>query len=114
MFTKEMQKALKADGEKLRQLTGEDHGPIFLEGWMTDMADLVVVSMHEKGFPQADMYRGAAEIPADEFETIGMAPDDFFTMSKADSPHDAVIKAKERWPGAFVVTVLDDPDDDER
>jgi len=27
MFTKEMQKALEADGEKLRQLTGEDHGP---------------------------------------------------------------------------------------
>ena len=24
---KEMQKALEADGEKLRQLTGEDHGP---------------------------------------------------------------------------------------
>ena len=40
MFTKEMQKALKADGEKLRQLTGEDHGPIFLEGRMTDMDDV--------------------------------------------------------------------------
>lgn len=26
---KEMQKALEADGEKLRQLTGEDHGPEF-------------------------------------------------------------------------------------
>lgn len=29
MFTKEMQRALEADGEKLRQLTGEDHGPHF-------------------------------------------------------------------------------------
>ncbi len=28
-FSKEMQKALKADGEKLRQLTGVDHGPEF-------------------------------------------------------------------------------------
>lgn len=28
-FDKEMQKALESDGEKLRQLTGEDHGPIF-------------------------------------------------------------------------------------
>lgn len=27
---KEMMDALKADGEKLRQLTGEDHGPEFL------------------------------------------------------------------------------------
>ena len=26
----EMQKALEADGEKLRQLTGEDHGPWIL------------------------------------------------------------------------------------
>lgn len=26
---KEMQKALEADGEKLRQLTGKDHGPYF-------------------------------------------------------------------------------------
>lgn len=30
MFTKEMIAALEADGEKLRQLTGEDHGPEFL------------------------------------------------------------------------------------
>lgn len=27
MFDKEMMAALEADGEKLRQLTGEDHGP---------------------------------------------------------------------------------------
>lgn len=31
MFTKEMQRALEADGKKLRQLTGEDHGPYFDE-----------------------------------------------------------------------------------
>jgi hypothetical protein len=30
-FDKAMQKALEADGEKLRQLTGEDHGPDFLQ-----------------------------------------------------------------------------------
>ncbi len=30
MFSREMMKALEADGEKLRQLTGEDHGPVFL------------------------------------------------------------------------------------
>lgn len=28
---REMQEALEADGEKLRQLTGEDHGPWFLD-----------------------------------------------------------------------------------
>lgn len=31
MFGREMQMALEADGEKLRQLTGEDHGPYFVE-----------------------------------------------------------------------------------
>ena len=30
-FDKEMMRALEADGEKLRQLTGEDHGPVFIE-----------------------------------------------------------------------------------
>lgn len=29
-FDKNMQKALAADGEKLRAMTGEDHGPYFL------------------------------------------------------------------------------------
>ena len=28
-FDKAMQKALKEDGKKLRQLTGQDHGPYF-------------------------------------------------------------------------------------
>lgn len=30
-FTKEMLAALRADGEKLRQMTGEEHGPAFDE-----------------------------------------------------------------------------------
>jgi hypothetical protein len=30
-FDLEMQRALEADGEKLRQLTGEDHGPYFFD-----------------------------------------------------------------------------------
>src|SRR6266446_9601298 len=29
LFTEAMQQALEADGEKLQQLTGEDHGPYF-------------------------------------------------------------------------------------
>jgi hypothetical protein len=38
MFTKEMMDALEADGEKLRQLTGADHGPVFLPpGSRTDL-----------------------------------------------------------------------------
>jgi hypothetical protein len=30
MFNEEMRRALELDGEKLRQMTGEDHGPYFL------------------------------------------------------------------------------------
>lgn len=35
MFTKEMMRALEADGEKLRQLTGKDHGPMSYDQWKT-------------------------------------------------------------------------------
>ncbi len=77
------------------------------------MPDLVIVSMHEKGFPQADMYRDCADIPAAEFEELGLVPDDFFTLKKGDTTHMAVIKAKERWPGAWVETILDLDDEHE-
>lgn len=35
MFTKEMQRALEADGEKLRQLTGDDYKIVFDDEWET-------------------------------------------------------------------------------
>ncbi len=38
MFTKEMMAALAADGEKLRQMTGEDHGPYFVADEEPDQA----------------------------------------------------------------------------
>jgi DnaJ-class molecular chaperone len=34
MNTKAMQRALELDGEKLRQLTGEDHGPVPIEDYL--------------------------------------------------------------------------------
>ena len=42
MYSKEMMKALEADGEKLQAMTGEDHGPVFgtYEGVTVDRADL--------------------------------------------------------------------------
>lgn len=33
-YDAEMQRALEADGEKLRQMTGEDHGPYVGLGWV--------------------------------------------------------------------------------
>lgn len=34
MFDKAMMAALEADGEKLRQLTGHDHGPVWIDDRM--------------------------------------------------------------------------------
>ncbi|MEX2739972.1 hypothetical protein AB3480_00735 [Rhizobium mongolense] len=58
-FDKEMQKALEADGEYLRQMTGEDHGPYFLvtcEACCGDGVFLKRVTVHEPGcaFPHDD------------------------------------------------------------
>jgi hypothetical protein len=39
IFDKEMQAALEADGEYLRQMTGEDHGPFFLDDYDDDYED---------------------------------------------------------------------------
>lgn len=43
MFTKQMQDALRADAEKLRHLTGEEHNVVFLD----DADDPVFVSTCE-------------------------------------------------------------------
>lgn len=57
--TKEMQQALEADGEKLRQLTGGDHGPLQL--FTCEVCDgrgyivhRVTVYEHGCGFPHDD------------------------------------------------------------
>lgn len=45
MMDKEMQRALEADGEKLRALTGEDHGPV--EDWPPDEPDFCIIHGYE-------------------------------------------------------------------
>lgn len=72
------------------------------------MADLVIVSMHENGFPVADMYREAAEISGDELELMGLVPDCFFTMGRGDSIEAAYSKATLTWPGAKIVYAADE------
>jgi len=57
---KEMQLALEADGEKLRQLTGEDHGPEFLFdcyqcGGQGVIRNVIQVYEHGCGFPHDDV-----------------------------------------------------------
>lgn len=44
MFDKDMQAALIADGAKLSELTGEDHGPYFLD----DDDDVKCVNAHDR------------------------------------------------------------------
>lgn len=75
--------------------------------------DLAIVSMNEKGFPQADLYLGVAGMPSDEFEACGMAPDTFFTMEIGDSLGTAYVRAQMTWPDAKVVIAEDDePEED--
>jgi hypothetical protein len=75
--------------------------------------DLAVVSMHEKGFPQGDLYLGFAGIDAMEFERLGAAPDAFFTMKKGDTLEQAAEKALQLWPTAIVVPAADDEDEED-
>ena len=70
---------------------------------------LVIVSMHEKGFPSADLY---VETNWDD-DLEGVAPDGFFTMKRGDSLDAAVAKAKDKWPGARVMIAEESENDDE-
>lgn len=64
--------------------------------------DLVIISKHEKGFWQADLYLEGCGIPADEWELIGPVPDGFFTMKRGQTMLEAMHKAKEKWPNARI------------
>lgn len=66
------------------------------------MTDLVIISKHPKGFWQADLYKDAWEIPANEFEQIGPSPDDFFTLKYGESRIAAVYRARAKWPWAKI------------
>ena len=61
-----------------------------------DQFDLVLVSMNEKGFPQADLF---LETNHDD-DLDGAAADQFFTMKRGDTIEAAVAKAKAKWPKA--------------
>ncbi len=75
------------------------------------MTDLVIISMHEKGFPQADIYLGAAEMDPSEFRRCVMPPDGFFTMKRGDTLEAAFAKAQAEYPTAKVVYAAEDDDE---
>lgn len=71
---REMMLALEADGEKLRQLTGDDHGPWFLED--CPACDGKGITVHGTivyeagcGFPHDDSYELKCEA-CDGFGTV--------------------------------------------
>lgn len=80
-FDLEMQRALEADGEKLFQLTGEDHGPYFL-GDDTAFAPCPVCfescGFHvEHGYDwDSGPYSHQTRIPCSECNGTGLVPCD--------------------------------------
>lgn len=76
------------------------------------MADVAVISFHEKGFWQGDLYRDASEWTHHDWEN-GNAPDDFFTMRKDANLSEAKAKAKELWPNAEIREAAEDEDDED-
>jgi len=75
------------------------------------MGDVAVISFHEKGFWQGDLYRDASEWTWHDWEN-GNAPDDFFTMRKGSKLSEAEAVAKERWPDAEIREAEDEDDED--
>ena len=64
--------------------------------------DLVIISKHEKGFWQADLYFDGTSIPINEWESGGVVPDGFFTMKRGQTMQDAIHRAREKWPSARI------------
>jgi hypothetical protein len=61
--------------------------------------DVAIVSLHEKGFWQADLFCGAAEW--DHWDWMdGTPPDAHFTLKVGQTREDAFARAREKWPGA--------------
>jgi hypothetical protein len=63
--------------------------------------DTALVTLHEKGFWQADLFCGAVDWDDRDWED-GTPPDDFFTLKVGQSMEDAFARAREKWPGVQV------------
>lgn len=77
------------------------------------MTDLVIVSMHEKGFPQGDLYIDCGDMPIEEFNELGAVPDGWFSLNKGMTLEDARAEATKRYPGAKIVDAEDEDDDED-
>jgi hypothetical protein len=77
------------------------------------VADLAIVSLHEKGFWQADLYHDASHLRGDEMEQMGLCPDAFCTFKRGGNVEEASIWVKANWPQAEVKVVEEIEDDEE-
>jgi hypothetical protein len=71
------------------------------------MSDIVIISLHERGFWCADFWQGYGDVPADEFEQIAPSPDGYLsrpTMAEAESD------ARMTWPEARIEFAQEDED----
>lgn len=73
------------------------------------MRDVVVISLHEKGFWQADLYRDASELENEQWD--GLSPDAYLTRKRGGDMQDAIAKASSFWPGAEIRIAQDEDDD---
>lgn len=78
------------------------------------MGDLAVISRHEKGFWQGDLYVDASHLSGDEMEQMGLAPDAFFTLGRGSTEDEARIASVKAWPAAVVVVADDEEDSHDR
>ena len=81
---------------------------------IADTCDLAIVSLHEKGFWQVDLYTEASHLSGDEMEQMGLLPTAFKTFKKGGDAQEAVNFAKKHWPQAVIeFAVEENVEDDE-
>ena len=73
--------------------------------------DVALVTWNEKGFWQADLYRGAGSWDREDWNSCP-EPDDFFTGKRTQNADDVANRACEKWPKTEVqILAMPDTDD---
>lgn len=75
------------------------------------MADVVVISLDERGFWHADLYRDASDWDNDDWDQ-GKCPDCFFTTKIGTSLAEVRGRAASLWPDAEIREAQEDEEDD--
>jgi hypothetical protein len=78
------------------------------------MPNLAIISLHEKGFWQADLYLDASHLRGDEMEQMGLAPDGFRTFKRDGTEREAVEWVVNNWKDTEIrIATFANPDDDD-